>query len=122
MSAVAEAQPHAHIDDKLARRNAMVLSVAQALAGGNNTVIVSTASIVGALGDDGPAHLIDLYVDELRASLGQIGARNVAEARDATILHPGAMTIFSPLTEIERVRAKYAAISLRRAGTPMTGQ
>ena len=31
---------------------------------------------VGALGDDGPAHLIDLYIDELRASLGQIGARN----------------------------------------------
>ena len=49
MSAVAEALPHAHIDDKLARRNAMVLSVAQALAGGNNTVIVSTGSIVGAL-------------------------------------------------------------------------
>ena len=27
----------------------MVLAVAQALAGGNNTVIVSTASIVGAV-------------------------------------------------------------------------
>ena len=37
------------IDDALARRNAMVLAVAQALAGGNNTVIVSTASIVGAV-------------------------------------------------------------------------
>ena len=33
----------------LARRNAMVLAVAQALAGGNNTVIVATASIVGAV-------------------------------------------------------------------------
>ncbi len=48
MSAVAEPLQHAYIDDKLARRNAMVLAVAQALAGGNNTVIVSTASIVGA--------------------------------------------------------------------------
>jgi MFS family permease len=49
MSAVAEPIPHAIFDDRLARRNAMVLSVAQALAGGNNTVIVSTASIIGAV-------------------------------------------------------------------------
>jgi predicted MFS family arabinose efflux permease len=49
MSAVAEPILPAHIDDNLARRNAMVLAVAQALAGGNNTVIVSTASIVGAV-------------------------------------------------------------------------
>lgn len=48
MSAIAE--PIAHVfDDNLARRNAMVLMVAQALAGGNNTVIVSTASIAGAV-------------------------------------------------------------------------
>jgi predicted MFS family arabinose efflux permease len=49
MSAVAEPILHASVDDILARRNAMVLAVAQALAGGNNTVIVSTASIVGAM-------------------------------------------------------------------------
>ena len=48
MSAVAEPLPHI-FDDLLARRNAMVLAVAQALAGGNNTVIVSTASIAGAV-------------------------------------------------------------------------
>jgi L-lactate dehydrogenase (cytochrome) len=45
---------------------------------------------VGAMGDDGPGHLIDLYIEELRASLGQIGAASVAEARDAEISHPGA--------------------------------
>jgi MFS family permease len=49
MSAVAEPIPYGTIDDALARHNAMVLAVAQALAGGNNTVIVSTASIVGAV-------------------------------------------------------------------------
>jgi MFS family permease len=49
MSALAEPIVHGTIDDGLARRNAMVLAVAQALAGGNNTVIVSTASIVGAV-------------------------------------------------------------------------
>ena len=35
--------------DRLARRNALVLAVAQALAGGNNTVLVATAGIVGAM-------------------------------------------------------------------------
>ncbi len=48
MSAVAEPLQHA-FDDKLAKRNALVLAVAQALAGGNNTVIVSTSSIIGAV-------------------------------------------------------------------------
>ncbi len=45
---------------------------------------------LGALGDAGPGHLIDLYVDELRSSLGQIGARSLDEARDAVVRHPGA--------------------------------
>lgn len=51
MSAVAEPlQPAAPAhDDALARRNAMVLAVAQALAGGNNTVIVSTSAIIGSI-------------------------------------------------------------------------
>lgn len=49
MSAIAEPVPQAVSDDALARRNAIVLAMAQALAGGNNTVIVSTASIIGAM-------------------------------------------------------------------------
>ncbi|HVV60517.1 MAG TPA: MFS transporter [Pseudolabrys sp.] len=49
MSALAEPFTDKHIDDNLARRNAKVLAVAQALAGGNNTVVVSTASIIGAV-------------------------------------------------------------------------
>jgi predicted MFS family arabinose efflux permease len=36
------------VDDRLARRNALILSVTQALAGANNTVIVSTGAIVGS--------------------------------------------------------------------------
>jgi MFS family permease len=48
MSAIAEPVQHA-FDDRLARRNAIVLAVAQALAGGNNTVIVASASILGAM-------------------------------------------------------------------------
>ena len=49
MSVIAETAPHAAVNDALTRRNALVLAVAQALAGGNNTVIVSTTSIVGAM-------------------------------------------------------------------------
>jgi predicted MFS family arabinose efflux permease len=48
MSAIAEPLTHAH-DDSLARSNALVLAVAQALAGGNNTVIVATSAIIGAV-------------------------------------------------------------------------
>ena len=40
MSAAAEPLEHIVPDDNLARRNAIVLSVAQALAGGNNTVFL----------------------------------------------------------------------------------
>ena len=36
-------------DDRLAARNALVLAVAQALAGGNNTVITATGSIAGSM-------------------------------------------------------------------------
>jgi L-lactate dehydrogenase (cytochrome) len=46
---------------------------------------------VAALGEEGPDQLIDLYIDELRASLGQIGAHSPAEARQATVVHPGAI-------------------------------
>ena len=49
MSAVAEPMQHAVADDRLARRNALILSAAQALAGGNNTVIISTSAIIGAM-------------------------------------------------------------------------
>jgi predicted Rossmann-fold nucleotide-binding protein len=50
MSAVADAPIIDHAaGDRLARRNALVLSVALALAGGNNTVLVATGGIVGAM-------------------------------------------------------------------------
>src|SRR5580704_3930560 len=42
-------------DDPLAARNAVVLAVAQALAGGNNTVIVATTSSIGAMLAPDPA-------------------------------------------------------------------
>jgi predicted MFS family arabinose efflux permease len=49
MSAVAESVADPLAGDRLARRNALVLAIAQALAGGNNTVLVATAAIVGTM-------------------------------------------------------------------------
>lgn len=49
MPAIAEKE-HGHAaDDRLARRNAMVLAVAQALSGANSAVILATGGIVGAM-------------------------------------------------------------------------
>jgi len=42
-------------NDRLARRNALVLALAQALAGGNNTVIVATSAIIGSMLAPDPA-------------------------------------------------------------------
>lgn len=65
--------------------------VMRALALGANAAFAGKSFLwaVAALGDDGPAQLIDLYIDELRAALGQIGALSPAEARAAKVLHPG---------------------------------
>src|SRR5438445_13521596 len=49
MSALADVPADLAAGDRLARRNALVLAVAQALAGGNNTVLVATGGIVGAM-------------------------------------------------------------------------
>ena len=49
MSAIAETSFALPIDDRLARRNALVLAFTQALSGGNNTVIASTGGILGAM-------------------------------------------------------------------------
>jgi MFS family permease len=49
MSAIAETPFDALAGDRLAKRNALVLAMGQALAGANNTVIVTTGSIVGAM-------------------------------------------------------------------------
>ena len=43
------------VDDRLATRNTLVLAVAQALAGGNDSVIVATGGIVGTMLAPDPA-------------------------------------------------------------------
>ena len=46
---------------------------------------------LGALGEEGPGHVIDLLIEETQAALGQLGAHSVAETRALTIRHPGAL-------------------------------
>jgi L-lactate dehydrogenase (cytochrome) len=67
--------------------------VARALALGANAALAGKAFLwgLGALGEDGPGHVIDLMIDELQSALGQIGALSPAEARNVKVRHPGAL-------------------------------
>ena len=46
---------------------------------------------LGALGAEGPGHVIDLLIEETRAALGQLGARSIDEVRSVTIRHEHAL-------------------------------
>jgi (S)-mandelate dehydrogenase len=45
---------------------------------------------LGALGEVGPEHVINLLIAEARSALGQIGAHALAQARSVAVRHPGA--------------------------------
>jgi L-lactate dehydrogenase (cytochrome) len=68
--------------------------VVRALALGAHATFAGKAFLwgLGALGAEGPGHVIDLLRDETRAALGQIGAHSLADARSVVIRHPGALT------------------------------
>jgi len=67
--------------------------VVRALALGADAAFAGKAFLwgLGALGADGPGHVIDLLREEARAALGQIGAHAPSEARAVIIRHPGAL-------------------------------
>jgi len=46
---------------------------------------------LGALGEEGPSHVIDLLIEETRAAFGQLGAHTPDEARSVMIRHNGAL-------------------------------
>ena len=70
------------------------LDVVRALALGAQAAFAGKAFLwgLGALGPQGPQHVIDLLIDEARATLGQIGAHSPAEAQSVVIRHPGALS------------------------------
>jgi L-lactate dehydrogenase (cytochrome) len=65
--------------------------VARALALGASAALAGKAFLwgLGALGADGPGHVIDLLMDELQSALGQIGAHAPSEAKNVRVRHPG---------------------------------
>jgi L-lactate dehydrogenase (cytochrome) len=76
------------------------LDVVRALALGADAAFAGKAFLwgVAALGADGPGHVIDIIVDEMRCALGQIGARTLTEARSVLIRHPGALDFRSNIS------------------------
>jgi (S)-mandelate dehydrogenase len=73
------------------------VDVARALALGASAAFAGKAFLwgLGALGENGPSHVIDLLVEELRATLGQVGA-GVADARTVEVRHQGALRFGVP--------------------------
>jgi len=69
------------------------LDVVRALVLGAEAAFAGKAFLwgLGALGAEGPPHVIDLMIDEMKSALGQIGALRPAQARAATARHPGAL-------------------------------
>jgi len=71
------------------------VDVARAIALGANAGFAGKAFLwsLGALGGDGPAHMIDLFKEDLSATLGQLGCYTVDELRSVKVRHPGAYTL-----------------------------
>jgi (S)-mandelate dehydrogenase len=69
------------------------LDVVRGLALGAQAVFAGKAFLwgLGALGAQGPGHVIDLLIDETKAVLGQIGATGAAQARSVVARHQGAL-------------------------------
>jgi L-lactate dehydrogenase (cytochrome) len=65
---------------------------ARAIALGADAAFAGKAFLwsLGALGDRGPEHFIRLLVDELRASMGQLGCSKISELRSLDRKHPSA--------------------------------
>ncbi len=68
------------------------VDVARAIALGADAAFAGKAFLwsLGALGAEGPAHLIDVMKDEVSATLGQLGCLTVADLRTVPVRHPGA--------------------------------
>mgnify|MGYP003667771331 CR=1 FL=1 len=68
------------------------VDAARAVALGADAAFAGKAFLwsLGALGAEGPAHLIRLFKDDVSSTLGQLGCRSVEELRDIVVRHRGA--------------------------------
>ncbi len=71
------------------------VDVARAIALGADAAFAGKAFLwsIGALGKHGPAHLIDIFQEELSATLGQLGCASVNALRDVATRHKNAYTL-----------------------------
>jgi isopentenyl diphosphate isomerase/L-lactate dehydrogenase-like FMN-dependent dehydrogenase len=67
--------------------------VVRAYALGADAVFAGKAFLwgLGALGEEGPSHVIDLLIEETQAALGQLGAHRPDEVRSVVIRHRNAL-------------------------------
>jgi len=68
------------------------LDIVRALALGAKATFAGRPFLygLGALGEAGACHVMDLFFDELRTEFMHVGARSVAEAATVSVRHPGA--------------------------------
>jgi L-lactate dehydrogenase (cytochrome) len=68
------------------------IDIARAVAAGADAAFAGKAFMwsLGALGERGPAHLIDLWIDDVEATLGQLGCQTVADLRSVPVRHRNA--------------------------------
>ena len=71
------------------------VDAARAVACGASAAYAGKAFLwsLGALGEHGPAHLIDIFKDELSATLGQLGCASVGDLRAVTVRHNNAYAL-----------------------------
>ena len=67
------------------------VDAARAIALGADAAFAGKAFLwsLGALGPEGPAHLIEVLTEDVRATLGQTGCLTVADLRKVQVRHPG---------------------------------
>ena len=71
------------------------VDVARAVALGADAAFAGKAFLwsLGALGARGPGHLIDLFAEDIRATLGQLGCESLDELRSVVARHEGAFRV-----------------------------
>jgi L-lactate dehydrogenase (cytochrome) len=67
------------------------LDVVRAVALGADAAFAGKAFLwgLGALGAEGPLHVIDLMIDEMKSAMGQLGADTLKALRVLDIIHEG---------------------------------
>jgi L-lactate dehydrogenase (cytochrome) len=71
------------------------LDVVRALALGAKCCFTGRSFLFGvaALGEQGGAHVLDFFSEEIRMAMGQVGVKTIAQLPHTTVIHPGALKL-----------------------------